>query len=322
LLLDGGSMFGVVPRVVWTRAIEPDERNRIALAHNCLLLERADEEAGAPSGGGESARALGPERILIETGTGDKLDPKMSEIFGLEDRTVETAVREAGLDPRQIDAVVVSHLHFDHAGGLTRRCRAGEEPDWIAPDNAKPIAHDRVKVTFPNAAVHVQRREWQDATANDAVMTRTYYRDHLDPIESRLVLADSPDPFPRGSVPHRDALPEGSFADRRTQILPGVFVFLVPGHTWGQQAVLFTDPAGRTVVFTPDVMPSVHHVGSAYSLAYDVEPYTTMLTKHWFLEQAVEDDWLLVLDHEPDQPCQRVVRSDRGWYRLEVAEGV
>jgi glyoxylase-like metal-dependent hydrolase (beta-lactamase superfamily II) len=100
-------------------------------------------------------------------------------------------------------------------------------------------------------------------------------------------------------------------------VLPGIRTFLVPGHTWGQQAVLFTDEAGRTVVFTPDLLPTVHHVGAAYSLAYDVEPYTTMLTKRWFLAEAERRDWLLVLDHEPDTPCVRVRADGRGWWRLE-----
>ena len=90
----------------------------------------------------------------------------------------------------------------------------------------------------------------------------------------------------------------------------------MPGHTWGQQAILFTDERGRTVVFTPDVMPTVNHVGAAYSLAYDVEPYTTMITKRWFLAEAAERDWLLILDHEPGNPCMRVRPDGKGWYVL------
>ena len=101
-----------------------------------------------------------------------------------------------------------------------------------------------------------------------------------------------------------------------SRVLPGIDVFLVPGHTWGQQAVRFEDVAGRTVVFTPDVMPSVHHLGAAYSLAYDVEPYTSMITKGWLLEAAAERDWLLVLDHEPAAPLQRVAPDGRGWFEL------
>ena len=106
-------MFGVVPRAVWSRVIEADEKNRIELAHNCLLLEPVEPIATGDNG------PRPPRKLIIETGTGDKLDEKMSSIFGLDGRTVETALMEAGHDPGDIEAVIVSHLHFDHAGGAT-----------------------------------------------------------------------------------------------------------------------------------------------------------------------------------------------------------
>lgn len=324
-LLDGGGMFGVIPKVVWSRSVECDEKNRIELQHNCILLESAGE---APEICERTGR---PKRYLIEAGTGDKLDEKMSRIFGLDGRTVETALNEAGVEASDIDAAIVSHLHFDHAGGLTRRCREGETPDWEATKAGAASGDDpRVKLTFPNAELIVQKREWIDARANDAVMTRTYYRDHLLPFEDeslalpdgrpRLRLVESQRPFPLNRKPGRDELPRTSVEDRQTEVLPGVFVFLVPGHTWGQQAVRFRDTDGRDVVFTPDVLPTAHHAGQAYSLSYDVEPYTSMITKHWFLESAAERDWLLVLDHEPGNPFFRVRRGEKGWYEL-VADG-
>lgn len=317
LLLDGGGMFGIIPRVVWERTVRTDDRHRIALSHNCLLLEGVGADP-----------ALGrPRRVLIEAGTGDKLDAKMSDIFGLDGRTVETAVGEAGVDPAEIDSVIVSHLHFDHAGGLTRRVRAGETPDWVA---SKPGAasgdSSEVKFTFPNAELIVQRREWVDARANDSVMTRTYFRDHILPFEDeslsleggrpRMRLVDSPRPFPLNRKPSRDEAPATGVESRMTEVLPGVFVFLAPGHTWGQQAVLFRDPSGREIVFTPDVMPTADHVGAAYSLAYDVEPFTSMVTKRWFLGEAADRGWTLVLDHEAGDPVRRVARTERGWFEL------
>ncbi len=317
LLLDGGGMFGLIPKVVWSRFATADDKNRIALSHNCILLE---SEAPDPAVGR-------PRRILIETGTGDKLDAKMAAIFGLDGRTIETALAEINVAPETIDAVVVTHLHFDHAGGLTRRVREGETPDWVA-DRPGAASGDepRVKLTFPNARVVVQRREWVDARANDSVMTRTYYRDHLLPLEDetlaladgreRLVLVDAPRPFALGRKPHRDELPKTAASERMLEVLPGVRVFLAPGHTWGQQAISFTDTRDRTVVFTPDVMPTAWHVGAAYSLGYDVEPYTSMLTRHWLLKEAAEHDWLLVLDHEPGNPVRRVRDDGKGWFEL------
>lgn len=316
LLLDGGGMFGVIPKVVWSRQVECDDRNRIELAHNCLLLERDDDgQADVP----------GPRRILIETGTGDKLDAKMSKIFGLDGMTSESALRDAGIDPASIDAVIVTHLHFDHAGGLTRRVRDGETADWSAREDEASGDEPGVKLTFPNARVYAQRREWDDAIANDAVMTRTYFRDHLLPLElplsdgsPRLELIDSPPPFPPGRVPHRDELPAEPLGLRETEILPGITVFRVPGHTWGQQAIRFMDASGRTLVFSADLIPTAWHAGSTFSLSYDVEPYTTMVTKRWFLAEAAERAWTLVLDHEPGDPFRRVKPDGKGWWTLEA----
>ncbi|CAG1011102.1 putative quorum-quenching lactonase YtnP [Phycisphaerales bacterium] len=300
--LDGGSMFGLVPRVVWGRSVPTDDRGRISVHHNCLLLTAND-------GGGA-------RRIVVETGSGDKADPKSRDIFALGERTIVSALREAGCDPGDINAVFVTHLHFDHSGGLTRLARPGESPEWTGPGWAGEVSVVR---TFPNAKVFVQFREWQDALANRSVMTRTYFRDHLEPIKNHLSLIESPPPFPPGYIPARNEQPLSPVALRESAPYPGIGVFLAPGHTWGQQAIKFTDTKGRTVVFTPDVMPTMAHLGAAYSLSYDVEPYTSMVSRGWFLAEAAANDWLLVLDHEPNTPCVRVRANGKGWFEL-VAE--
>lgn len=307
LRLDGGGMFGVVPRVLWSKAFPPDEQNRITVAQNTLLLERTDPGPG-------------PRRVVIEVGSGDKFGPKMRKIFGLEDRCVIQAIEETGIPCEQIDLVIVSHLHFDHAGGLTRRPRPGETPDWVRPA-PEPEAPNGVKLTFPNARVVVQRREWEDARVNRSVMTRTYLPDHIEPMRDHLMLVDSPSPYSSGCVHDRGDAPAMPLSERQTEVAPGIRVFLVPGHTWGQQAIRFTDDRGRSIVFTPDVLPTVHHVNAAYSLAYDVEPYTTSMTKAWFLKEAVENEWRLVLDHEPGKAVCRVRPDGKGWYELVSEEG-
>lgn len=305
-------MFGLIPRTVWSRSVPADDRGRITVQHNCLLLERSgDAPPECPSA---------PKLAMIEVGTGDKLDAKSKDLFALSDRTVLDALHEVRCDAASIGAVVTTHLHFDHSGALTRLCRAGETPDWTgtASGMAGSRADHGVKRTFPAATVYAQSREWDDALANRSVMTRTYFADHLHPLREQVRLVDSPRPFPTGLVPGRDDAPLGTALQRSTPLpgLPGVHVFLAPGHTWGQQAVWFEDTKGRRVVFTPDVMPTAAHVGATYNLAYDVEPYTSMTTRRWYLNDAADGDWLLVLDHEPGNPVRRVRANQKGWYEL------
>jgi len=262
-MLDGGAMFGLIPRPVWTRAVEPDERNRIPLQTNCLLLEREGSLA------------------VVECGVGDKLGDKLRDIFAVERRTVADALREIDADPRDVSHVVLTHLHFDHAGGLTT----------LEGDRAVPV--------FPNAEVVVQRREWEDALANRSTMHSTYLRDHLDPVAERVRCV------------------EGA-----CEALPGVRVRPVPGHTFGQQAVLFEDEGGRTIVFPGDLMPTPHHAQSTWGMAYDVMSYETMVQKKRFLADAHEGGWTIVLDHHPGDPVVRTRPHERreGEFTLEPFE--
>ena len=248
--LDGGSMFGVVPKVLWTRLTEPDQRNRIPLQTNCLLLRREQET------------------VLVETGYGGKWTDKDRDIFALESRTIVDALHEVEVDPMQVTSVIVTHLHFDHAGGLTHLDADGNAVS-----------------TFPNASIHVQATEWEDAIANKSTMTKTYLRSHLDPVAEQIEPVD-------GAV----------------EILEGVHVWPMPGHTWGQQAVRFRDPRG-TVVYAGDVMPTIHHVGAAFSMGYDMLPYENMRSKLALLSRAAAESWRLVLDHEPGDPVVRIERD-------------
>lgn len=259
LHLDGGSMFGVVPKSMWSKLVVPDELNRIPLQTNCLLLKRSTV-GDQPS-----------DYVLIETGFGSKWTDKERGFYDLERRDIINALCEAGVSSEQIAHVIVTHLHFDHAAGLTRMNKEGA---------AVPV--------FENADIFVQRREWDDALANKSTMNRTYLRDHLDPIADRVRPVD-------GEV----------------DVLPGITVWPMPGHTWGQQAVRFNDARG-TVVFAGDVLPTVNHVGLPFSLAYDMEPYTSMMSKKRLFMQAVANDWRLVLDHEPGVHVVFRVREDSG----------
>jgi glyoxylase-like metal-dependent hydrolase (beta-lactamase superfamily II) len=249
--LDGGGMFGVVPRVLWSGMAPPDERNRIAVQTNCLLLRD------------------GVRTVLVESGYGSKWTEKDRDIFAMERRTVVDALAEVDVSPQAITHVFVTHLHFDHAAGLTSAQPGGA----IVP-------------TFPNAAVVVQRREWEDALENRSTMTKTYLRSHLDPVADQLRLVD-------GAL----------------EVLPGISVEPVPGHTWGQQAVIARATSG-VVCFPGDVVPTASHAGPAFSMGYDMLPYENMRTKRALFERAMREQWLLVLDHEPGDPVRRVERDE------------
>lgn len=246
-MLDGGAMFGIVPKPLWTRLVTPDEKNRIPMQTNCLLLTSEDRT------------------VLIETGIGNKFDAKKRSIYSMEDRCILDALDEAGTDPADITDVVVTHLHFDHAGGLTRLDNSG---------SAVPC--------FPNATIHTQRTEWDDALANKSTMHSTYLRDHLDPVAGQIKTHDG-----------------------AGEILPGIRVQPLPGHTWGQQGVLFDASGGGTVVFPGDLIPTVHHASPTYGMAYDVLPYESMVQKERFLKSAIAEKWTIVLDHEVGNPVVR-----------------
>jgi glyoxylase-like metal-dependent hydrolase (beta-lactamase superfamily II) len=311
--LDGGSMFGLIPRSVWSRQVQTDDKGRITVSHNALLLRRIDEPG---------AVTTGPRLIVLEVGTGDKLDDASRDLFAMDKRSITDALTEAGVNAADVGGVIVSHLHFDHAGGLTRLPRAGETPEWTGPASAfsgSRGTHGVVR-TFPGARVITQEREWDDALKNRSVMTRTYFADHLEPIRSQVKLVNSPKPFPIGVIPDRDADPALPQEVRETEVFPGVFVFLTPGHTWGQQATRFVDAHGRSIVFVPDVLPTLAHLGQAYSLAYDVEPYTSMVTRRWLLREAAERGWVLVLDHEPGHPAFTARPNNKGWFDLVPAD--
>ncbi len=260
LRLDGGGMFGIIPRTTWKDWIETDDSNRIPLQTNCLLLRRDGMT------------------VLVETGCGDKWMPAERDFYAIEDRTVVDALHEIAIAPEDVDLVVVTHLHFDHAGGLTRIEGGG--------------ADARVVPVFPNAEVVVQRTELEDATANRSTMTRTYLPNHIEPMGHRFRPVDG-----------------------NAQILPGLRVQPLPGHTPGMHGV-FVETDDGTIVFPGDLLPTIHHAHPSASTAYDQLPYDTFLTKRTFMQEAAEAKWTIVLDHDAHQPVVRAGFDDRKKPRL------
>jgi glyoxylase-like metal-dependent hydrolase (beta-lactamase superfamily II) len=261
LKLDGGAMFGVIPKPLWSRAAPADELNRIQLACNCLLVEWQ----------GQGAR-----RLIVETGHGPKYGPKEQGFFAIDPAVwLRPALLAAQVDPATITDVVVSHLHFDHAGGLTY------EEDG------------RLRLTFPQARVHVQRQEFEDARSGFGIMHATYREENFKPL---------------------DEAGKWNLLDGEVEIVPGVRALPAPGHTRGHQAVAVTG-RDRSAVFGGDVLPTAAHLGPPYNMGYDLFPLQNRASKQQVLQWIARRDGLLVMDHEPDAPVTGV-KAGKDWFEL------
>ena len=253
--LDGGAMFGVVPKVLWNRAAPADERNRIRMRMTCLLLE----------GNGQ--------KILVDAGSGTKDDPKFRDIYAIEGPEGLTQDLAAlGVKPEDINAVALTHLHFDHCGGGTTRGADG-----------------LVKPTFPNATYFVRRQEWEDAHHANERNRASYISDNYDPLQKagQLILHDSD-----------------------LEILPAVWMKNLPGHTLGHQGCFFDIP-GERALYTVDLVPTAAHLPLAYIMGYDLYPMTTLETKRAVLRQATSEGWLFLFEHDPDLNAVRIGGSEQ-----------
>ncbi len=265
LKLDGGAMFGLIPKPLWNRACPADDQNRIQLHCNCLLVEWPDSD----------------RRLIIETGHGPKYAEKEQKIFAIDPtRWLRPCLIQHDIDPASITDVVLSHLHFDHAGGLT----------WKSDGALVP--------TFPNATVHAQQQEYEDAHANFGVMTATYRRENIEPI---------------------DAADRWRLLNGDEQIVPNVRSLVTPGHTRGHHCIV-VEGSDRTLVFTGDLMPTRHHLGAAYNMAYDLFPLENRESKRRLLTWLAETDGLLAIDHEVETPIVSV-RQDGDWFQLDPVSG-
>jgi glyoxylase-like metal-dependent hydrolase (beta-lactamase superfamily II) len=255
--LDGGSMFGVVPRVLWERQHEPDGLNRIELALRCLFAES------------------GERRVLVDVGIGDRWEEKQRAIYAIDRRPGQLLqeLGEAGIAPESITDVVLTHLHFDHCGGALRDGPGGPVP------------------CFPNARHWVQLRHWNWAkqpTERDRASFRS--ADFL-PLETAGLL---------------------QVVDGAQEIIPGVRVVPVSGHTPHQQMVEFDAPEGG-VVFCADLLPFASHLRIPWIMGFDLNPLLTLNEKREFLSRAAEEQTTLVFEHDPAVEACGVTFTDKGF---------
>ena len=251
--LDGGSMFGTVPKALWERKAPADARNRITLAMRPLVVR-------------------GARTMIIDAGLGDKEPDTFNELYGVERaHHLDHSLAEAGIAPDDIDIVLASHLHFDHAGGFTRRDRAG-----------------RLRPRFPRAQYIVRRGEWDDATHPNQRNRASYLFDNYVPLADAGVL---------------------QLVDDDQTIMPGVRVRRTGGHTMHHQMVII-ESGGRTAVFMADLMPTTAHIGEAWIMGYDLYPMETLAAKTAFLHEAVERQVLAFFEHDPVVAAGRIEQQN------------
>ena len=255
--LDGGAMYGVVPKVFWEKQQVPDALNRVELDMNCLLIRDADHV------------------VIVETGAGTKMSDKLRGIYGIErppQLLVELAKR--GVKPEDVTLVVNTHLHFDHAGGNTRR------------------DGDALVATFPRASYVFQRLEWLDATHPNERTHASYYPEDFTPLEAPGKL---------------------ELIDEEVEIIPGVRLDRVQGHTRGTQTVRVIE-GKRTAFFSSDFMPDRHHLPLPWIPAQDLFPLDTLEAKRTILARAADEEWIVGFTH--DKPRFGTVTSVDGKYKF------
>jgi glyoxylase-like metal-dependent hydrolase (beta-lactamase superfamily II) len=245
---DGGLMFGVVPKVLWEKQKPADANNMIDCA--CVgLIARMNGRV-----------------IVCETGIGTKLSEKRALQVALrEPDGLLQALQRLGIRPEEVDAVITTHLHWDHAGGLTRRDQQGG-----------------VELTFKRARHFIQRSEWDFALHPDVRSRSGYISDDFTPLEDGNKLVE--------------------FLDGDAEVLPGVHLRHVGGHTPGSQVIVLRSGELACAV-VGDLVAQKPHLKVAWNMSADLEPLRVFEEKAKLLEEAQDHRWLLVLSHEPDQPA-------------------
>jgi glyoxylase-like metal-dependent hydrolase (beta-lactamase superfamily II) len=254
--LDGGAMFGVVPKPLWEKTNPPDEKNRIELAARALLI----------IGNGKN--------ILVDVGNGAKYNEKLTSIYKLDTTKYDivSSLKKHKLVPADITDVILTHLHFDHAGGST------------FDDNGE------VKPTFPKAKYFVQREHWRAANNPTERDRASFFKEDFMPLQFYGLI---------------------EYTGGEGEIFPGISVRIVNGHTAALQCPVISDGT-TTLFYCADLIPTISHVNLPWIMAYDLHPLVTLEEKRRILNQAADESWILFFEHDPATEAVRVIRTEKG----------
>ena len=270
LWLDGGAMFGVVPKPLWARRSPADGRNRIPLAMRCLLIE-TDEAT-----------------VLVDTGLGNKESEKFRSIYAVENdgepTRLESSLAQLGIGSADVDVVVATHLHFDHAGGGTRFDPDGE-----------------IRPTFPGARYLVSAGEYEFARKDNERIRASYMARNFEPLAEAGCL---------------ELVPDG------VEVVPGVRMIHSPGHTPHHHSVLVDLGDAVQLLYLADLVPTTPHLPLPWIMGYDVEPLVTLESKRELLTRAAREGWWLAFEHDPFTAWGRAVEPRSGGAGCELADRV
>lgn len=252
--LDGGAMFGSVPKTLWSKRLAADENNRIPMTCRLLVLT------------GNS------RKVVIDLGMGNKWGKKEQEIFVIENLFGANLASEL----IGVTDIILTHLHFDHVGGATYRDIKNE-----------------LQLTFPSARIFLQEANWNVANNTSSRERASYLLENITLLQSKM-----------------------QFVENGAEVLPGVKVFRVDGHTEGMQWVLVGDGVGA-VAYPADLIPTSHHIPLPFVMGYDLCVRKTLEEKEAFLEQAVRHKWVVVFCHDPHIAAGIIGKDSSGRYHLE-----
>jgi glyoxylase-like metal-dependent hydrolase (beta-lactamase superfamily II) len=258
--LDGGAMYGVVPKTFWNKWNTADENNLCTWKMRCLLIEN------------------GKQLILIDTGMGNKQDLKWLNYFQPHgDANLIGSIRKKGFSENDITDVILSHLHFDHCGG------------------AVSLVNGNYETAFKNSNYWTHSAHWDWAIKPNAREKATFLKENLLPIEQN------------GQLKFIDLQTKNPFEN--------IELLTADGHT-EKMIMPLIDIAGKKLLFIADTIPSASHVHIPYVMGYDLRPLQTMNEKTDILKKAVENNWTLYYDHDPNFACSNIHLTEKG-YRAE-----
>ena len=240
LMVDGGYAFGQVPRTEWETQIKPDRRNRVRVAMNSMVIQTPTAN------------------ILVDTGVGNKRTDELKESHQINGNKLIRNLKEFDLNARDIDIVVLTHLHFDHSGGCTKLNRTGA---------AVPI--------FPRARHLVQKDCWSEAISPNERYEDVFHSEDFLPLKEKGLI---------------------ELVDGDTEIVPGVTLKVADGPSKGHQMVIVNMGSER-IVFAGDLIPTAYHLQANFIAAADEFPNETLVQKKELLDMAMKEGWIIVFGH-------------------------